>query len=219
MTNYDEALKELKKQLLAMAGHAETAVRRAMRAVTERDLGLAQKIDADDCIIDQFEIHIDESAIHLLTMAPLASDLRLITVAMRISQNLERVGDEAGCIARRAFELGASPELKTDIAIPHMSTLALDMLHGALSAFIDRDPAGARGVIPRDDEVDRLNGEVHRELSNLMIKDPGTITRCLALMAVSRSLERVADHATNIAEDVVYLYEGRDIRHSQSKIE
>ncbi|MDP1579197.1 MAG: phosphate signaling complex protein PhoU, partial [Candidatus Didemnitutus sp.] len=200
----------------AMASHAESAVSRAIRALTERDDALALQVQKDDRILDQFEIKIDDIAIHLLAMAPLASDLRLITVAMKISQNLERVGDEAGSMARRIVDLVGEPQLQADTAIPQMARLCLAMLREALTAFVERDPQRARQVIPQDQEVDAHNRELHRALSSFMVEDPGKITRCLALMAISRSLERVADHATNIAEEVVYLYEGRDIRHSSS---
>jgi phosphate transport system protein len=217
MTNFEEELKNLKDQLLAMASHAESAVSRSVRALGERDLDLARSVQEDDTVLDQFEIKIDDIAIHLLAMAPLATDLRLITVAMKISQNLERVGDEACTMARRAIDLAGQPQLRADTAIPQMARLALDMLHEALTAFVERDTARARRVIPRDQEVDAMNRELHRALSSFMIEDPAKITRCLALMAISRSLERIADHAKNIAEHTVYLYEGRDIRHSNSE--
>ena len=136
-----------------------------------------------------------------------------VTVAMKISQNLERVGDEATTIARRALELNAEPQLKPYVDIPKMADTALEMLKEALDSFVTRDPARARAVIPRDKEVDSLNKQLHRELASFMIEQPPTITRCLNLMVVSKSLERIADHATNIAEEVVYVYEGRDIRH------
>ncbi len=216
MTIYTAELKTLKDELLVMASHAESAVSRSVRALSERDLALARAVQEDDNVIDQLEIRIDDIAIHLLAMAPLASDLRLITVAMKISQNLERVGDEAGSMARRIVDLVGEPQLQSDLAIPQMARLCLAMLHEALTAFVERDPARARRVIPQDQEVDTHNRELHRALSSFMVEDPGKITRCLALMAISRSLERVADHATNIAEEVVYLYEGRDIRHSHS---
>jgi phosphate transport system protein len=217
MSNFADELKQLKDELLTMASHAESAVSRAVRALGERDLDLARSVQDDDTILDQLEVKIDDIAIHLLAMAPVASDLRLITVAMKISQNLERVGDEACTMARRAIDLAGQPQLKADTAIPQMARLALDMLHESLSAFIERDPARARRIIPRDQEVDAMNRELHRALSSFMIEDPGKITRCLALMAISRSLERVADHAKNIAEHTVYLYEGRDIRHSHDE--
>jgi phosphate transport system protein len=200
-----------------MSSHSESAVARAMRALVERDDALALKVQADDNIIDQFEIEIDDIAIHLLAKAPLATELRLITVAMKISQNLERVGDEACTIARRAHDLNAEPQLKPYIDLPRMTTMALEMLRDALTAFIERQPDKARAVIPRDKDVDDLNRQLHRELSSYMVERPTTISRCLHLMVISKSIERIADHATNIAEEVVYLYEGRDIRHSKPK--
>jgi phosphate transport system protein len=138
-------------------------------------------------------------------------------VAMKISQNLERIGDEATTIARRAMELNAEPQLKNYIDIPRMAAIALTMLKESLDAFVNRKAELARTVIPRDKEVDALNRQVYRELSSFMVEDPSTITRCLHLMTVSKCLERVADHATNIAQEVVYLCEARDIRHEANK--
>ena len=217
MTNFDEELQKLKDKLLAMASHAESAVSRSIRSLTERDDALAQQVQQDDNILDRYEIEIDDIAIHLLSMAPVASTLRLITVAMKISQNLERVGDEAVKIARRAIDLNAEPQLKPYVDLPRMAQMSLKMLRGALDAFVERQPDGARTIIPSDAEVDKLNRQLHRELSSFMVESPSNISRCLSLMAISRSLERVADHATNIAEEVVYLYEARDIRHSKQK--
>ncbi|MEO6245274.1 MAG: phosphate signaling complex protein PhoU [Opitutaceae bacterium] len=214
MTHYNEELANLKDNLLAMASHAETAVSRAIRALVERDDAIARKVEEDDNILDQFEIEIDDMAIHLLTKAPLATELRLITVAMKISQNLERVGDEAVTIARRALDLNTEPQLKAYVDLPRMATMSLEMLRDALTAFINRETDRARAVIPRDKDVDDLNRQLHRELSSYMVERPTTITRCLRLMVISKSIERIADHATNIAEDVVYLYEAKDIRHS-----
>lgn len=213
MTHYSEELTKLKESLLAMASHAESAVARAIRALVERDETLAQQVEEDDNILDQFEIEIDDTAIHLLAKAPLATDLRLITVAMKISQNLERVGDEAVTIARRAIELNAEPQLKPYIDLPRMASMSLEMLRDAITAFIHRRPETARAVVPRDQEVDDLNRQLHRELAGFMVENPATITRSLKLMTISKSLERIADHATNIAEEVVYLYEAKDIRH------
>ena len=217
MTHYAEELSKLKDNLLAMASHAETSVSRAMRALVERDDALARKVETDDNILDQFEIEIDDTAIHLLAKAPLATELRLITVAMKISHNLERVGDEAVTISRRAVELNTEPQLKPYVDLPRMATMSLEMLRGALTAFVNRQPDVARAVIPRDSEVDELNRQLHRELSSYMIERPTTITRCLRLMVISKALERIADHATNIAEEVVYLYEAKDIRHTDAK--
>ena len=212
--HFEQELVELKEKLLTMASHAEGAVTRAIKALVERDDELARRVMADDVLVDQLEIEIDELAIQLLSKAPLASDLRLITVAMKISTHLERVADEATTIARRSLELSLEPQLKPYVDIPRMATMALDMLKEALDAFVNREPARARAIIPRDKEVDQLNKQLHRELSSYMVERPSTITRCLNLMVISKSLERVADHAANVAEEVVYLYEARDIRHS-----
>src|ERR1700722_9761413 len=200
-----------------MASHAESAVTMAINALTERDDELARRVMADDVIVDQLEIEVDELSIQLLSKAPLASDLRLITVAMKISHDLERVSDEATTIARRSLDLSLEPQLKPYVDLPRMANMALDMLKDALDSFVNRDPAKARDVIPRDKEVDLLNKQLHRELSSYMVERPSTITRCLNLMVISKALERVADHAANIAEEVVYLYEARDIRHSGQK--
>ena len=217
MTHYTEELTKLKESLLAMASHAESAVTRAIRALVERDDAIAHKVEEDDNILDRFEIEIDDMAIHLLTKAPLATELRLITVAMKISQNLERVGDEAVTIARRALELNTEPQLKPYVDLPRMATMSLEMLREAITAFINRETDRARAVIPRDKDVDDLNRQLHRELSSYMVERPTTISRCLRLMVISKSIERIADHATNIAEEVVYLYEAKDIRHTSSK--
>jgi phosphate transport system protein len=217
MTPYYEEMNRLKESLLAMASHAEGAVARAMRALVERDDALARQVQEDDNIIDQYEVEIDDIAIHLLTKAPLATDLRLITVAMKVSQNLERVGDEAVTISRRAVDLGAEPQLKPYVDLPRMAAMGLEMLRDAITAFISRDPEKARAVIPRDRDVDNLNRQLHRELSSYMVERPSNIGRCLNLMVISKSIERIADHAKNVAEEVVYLYEAKDIRHTEVK--
>jgi phosphate transport system protein len=216
MTHYNEEMRKLKDSLLAMASHAETAVVRSMRALTEHDEALARQVEEEDNILDQFEIEIDDTALHLLTKAPLATDLRLITVGMKISQNLERVGDEAVTIARRARDLNTEPQLKPYVDLPRMATMSLEMLRDAITAFINREPERARAVIPRDSLVDDLNRQIHRELSSYMVERPTTITRCLHLMVIAKAIERIADHSTNIAEEVVYLYEAKDIRHSKA---
>ena len=215
LRQFDQELSELRDKLLAMASHAESSVQTAVRALTERNDDLAQDVIEKDSIIDQFEIEMDELAVRLLALkAPVASDLRLITVAMKISHDLERVGDEATTIARRALELSKEPQLKPYVDIPRMAGIGLQMLKDALDAFVNRAPDRARTVIPRDKEVDAINKQLHRELASYMIEKPITITRALNLMVISKSLERIADHATNIAEEVVYIYEARDIRHS-----
>jgi phosphate transport system protein len=212
--HFDQELGNLKEMLLKMASHAEGAVTNAIKSLTENNDELASQVKENDSILDDFEKDIDEMAISLLALqAPLASDLRLITVAMKISHDLERVGDEATTIARRSLELNKEPQLKPYVDIPRMAQMGLEMLHGAIDAFVDRQPAKARAIIPRDKDVDALNKQLHRELVSFVIEDPTTITRALNLMVISKSLERIADHATNVAEEVVYLYEGTDIRH------
>jgi phosphate transport system protein len=215
--HFDQELDTLKQMLLTMASHAIASVTNAIKALTERDDDLARQVKTDDSILDKFEKDIDEMAISLLALkAPLASDLRLITTAMKISHDLERVGDEATTISRRALELNQEPQLKPYIDIPRMAEMGLQMLREAIDAFVNRDPAKARAIIPRDKQVDALNKQLHRELVSFIIENPATITRCLNLMVISKSLERIADHATNVAEEVVYLHEGQDIRHMET---
>jgi phosphate transport system protein len=215
--HFETGLDALRQKLLLMASHAETAVNQSVQAFMQRDHDLAVKVRADDNVIDQFEVDIDEMAIQLLTRAPLASNLRLVTVAMKISQNLERIGDEATKIAKRARDLAQEPAVKVNLDLPHMAALALAMVKDALDSFVQRDSAAARAVIPRDKEVDALNKQVHQQLAQHMMENPDTIARCLNWIVAAKSLERIADHATNIAEDVVYLYTAEEIRHTGAK--
>jgi phosphate transport system protein len=215
MENYFEMdLDALRQKILLMASRAETAVNQSVQALVQRDHDLAVRVRLDDEVIDRFEIEIDEMAIVLLTKAPLASNLRLITVAMKVSQNLERIGDEATKIAKRARDLAQEPPVKLNLDVNHMASLALAMVKGALDAFVQRDSAAARAIIPRDKEVDALNKQLHQLLAQHMMANPDTIARCLHWIVATKSLERIADHAKNIAEEVVYLCEAQDIRHS-----
>jgi phosphate transport system protein len=211
--HFDQELDDLRQKLIAMAGHAVNAVRSAIKSLVERNDRLAESVQTGDSILDRFEIEVDDLAVRLLAKAPLAFDLRLITVAMKISHDLERVGDEATTISRRAIELNAEPQLKDYVDLPKMADLGIRMLENALDSFLKRDSDLARGVIPRDKEVDALNKQLHRELASYMIEKPANISRCLNLMVISKSLERIADHATNVAEEVVFLCEAKDIRH------
>jgi phosphate transport system protein len=213
MVHLEQDLVVLKNTLLMMASHAESAVRRALEALTARDTDLALRVRDDDSIIDRFEVEVDEMAIRLLSMAPLANNLRLIAVSMKISQNLERVGDEASKIAKRARDLNSEPPLNVAVPIPEMADLSLQLLKASLDAFVNVNPAAARALIPQDKPIDALNKQIHRLLADHMVHDPQTITRCLHLMVVAKSLERIADHAKNVAEEVVYLCEAEDIRH------
>jgi phosphate transport system protein len=212
--HFDQELGGLKQRLLTMASHAETAVNRALEALSTRNHDLALEVKQNDEVLDRFEVEIDDLAISLLAKAPLASDLRFVTVAMKISQNLERVGDEAAKIAKRARDLSQEPPLKLSVDLPRMATLALGMLKDALDAFVNRNSSAARALIPHDKEIDGLNKQINRQLTEHMMNDRESIPRCLHLMIVSRSLERIADHAKNVAEEVVYLCEAQDIRHT-----
>ena len=214
MLPHDQEFAALKEKLLTMSSLAASAVQNAIKALVERDDKLARQVVLADDRIDTLEMELDELAIVLLSRGPVASDLRLITVAMKITHDLERVGDEATTIARRAVDLNSEPQLKPYVDIPRMATMALEMLNDGLEAFVSRDPARARAVLPRDKDVDALHKQLQRELVSFMLESPASITRCLHLMQISKRLERIADHATNIAEEVVFLYEGRDIRHT-----
>ena len=212
-SHFEHELDSLKQRLLIMGSHAESAVSQAVQALARRDYDLALRVKSDDAILDRFEVEIDELAIALLAKAPLASDLRLVTVAMKISQNLERVGDEAAKIAKRARDLCKEAPLKLTLDLPRMATLAVGMLKAALDAFVQRDPAAARAVLPRDKEVNALHKNIQRQLVSHMTADAEAIMRCLHLLTTVKCLERIADHAKNIAEEVVYLCEAQDIRH------
>ena len=215
--HFELELDTLRQKLLLMASHAENAVNEAVHALMQRDYDLALRVRKGDEILDQFEVEIDEMAIHLLTKAPLATNLRLVTVAMKISQNLERIGDEATKIAKRARDLSQEPPIKLNLNLNEMATLAIAMLKSALDAFVNHDSAAARAVIPRDKEEDALNKQVHALLAQHMMENPDTISRCLHWIVAAKSLERIGDHAKNIAEEVVYLYEAQDIRHTGAK--
>jgi phosphate transport system protein len=215
--HFEMGLDALRQKILLMASRAETAVNESVQALVQRDFDLAVRVRRDDEIIDRFEIEIDEMAIVLLTKAPLASNLRLITVAMKVSQNLERIGDEATKIAKRARDLAQEPPVKINFDVKRMAAMSLGMVKDALDAFVQRDSAAARAVIPRDKEVDALNKEIHQQLAQHMTDNPDTIGRCLHWIVAMKSLERIADHAKNIAEEVVFLCEAQDIRHTAGK--
>jgi phosphate transport system protein len=211
--HFEQELGELKQKLLAMARQAASNVTGAVQSLTERNAELAKQVEADDAILDQFEKDIDELAVILLAKAPLASQLRLITVAMKASHDLERVGDEATTIARRALELNAEEPCAIPANLPSMARRGLQMLEEAIDAFVHHDAAKARRLIPQDKDIDALNKQLQHDLAQQMAQQPSSIRRCLNLMTVAKSLERIADHATNIAEEAVYLQEGADIRH------
>lgn len=216
-THFQKDLDELKESLLTMAGHAEASVRKSIEAVIMRDDALAEEVKQQDDVIDRFELDMDEMAIRILARAPVAGDLRLIIVAMKVSSNLERVGDEATKIAKRAKELNLEPPLQDPPDVNAMANLAVTMLRDALDSFVQHDAGLARAVIPKDKAVDELNRRMHRRLAERMMEEPSTIQRCLHLMVIVKSLERIADHAENIAEEVVFLCEALDIRHGAAR--
>ncbi len=212
-----QALAQYKEKLLIMASHAEGVVTRAVRAHLDRDEPLARQALETDEVIDQFEIQIDRIALGLLAQAPGEFELRQITCGMKIARELERVGDEATTIARRAVELMALPPLATPLDIAEMTFLANAMLKDALDAFVSGNTVLARGVIPRDRRVDEMNKTYQDDLNGLMEVSPENIRRCRHLAVISKCLERIADHAKNVAEDAVMLHEAKDIRHAGSE--
>ena len=212
--HFERELDLLKDQLLLMGGRAEAIVLKAVESLRLRNPSLAQEVFDDDNAIDRLEIDIDERCVGLLALQqPLARDLRFITAALKICNDLERVGDHAVNIAGSTCRLAGLPQLKPLVDIPRMAGLASGMLHEALDAFVRRDAETARRLVRRDDEVDNLNRQVFRELVSYMIEDPATITRAMELILVARNLERVADLATNVAEEVVFIAEARIIKH------
>ena len=212
-----QALAQYKEKLLIMASHAEGVVTRAVRAHLDRDEPLARQALETDEVIDQFEIQIDRIALGLLAQAPGEFELRQITCGMKIARELERVGDEATTIARRAVELMALPPLATPLNIAEMTFLANAMLKDALDAFVSGNTVLARGVIPRDRRIDEMNKTYQDDLNGLMEASPENIRRCRHLAVISKCLERIADHAKNVAEDAVMLHEAKDIRHAGSE--
>jgi phosphate transport system protein len=212
--HFEAELQALRNQLLRMGGLVEERVHRAVRSLVERREQEARRVIATDAEVNDLQMDIDDRCLRLLaTQAPLAGDLRLITSAMKINADLERIGDQAVNIAENALALIPLPPVKPLIDIPRMAEAAEGMIRDALDAFVKKDAALARDVLSRDDEVDELKDQVFRELLTYMMADPGTIQRALALILLSRNLERIADHATNIAEDVIFIAEARDVRH------
>jgi len=213
-THYQQELSTLKESLLKMAGLAERAIRNAVEALIQRDTALAERTIAEDQAINQMEILIDEACLKLLALhQPMAADLRFITSAMRINTELERIGDQATNIAERAVSLNREPQLKPYIDIPRMAAITQSMVKDVLDAFVNGDSQLARSVCERDDQVDGLNDQVFRELLTYMMSDSKTITRSVHLIIVSRCLERIADHATNIAEAVIFMTKALVIKH------
>ena len=213
--HFDEELEELKSTLLRMAGLAEDQIDKALTALITRDSTLAREVIERDRAVNTLDVEIDEECIRLLALhQPAARDLRLVTTAMKISTELERISDLAENISERAIELNEEPQLKPYIDIPMMGKLARAMVKESIDAFVKDDSTVARKVLTDDDFVDDLMEQIFRELLTFMIEDTRTITRAIRLSFIAKYLERIADHATNIAELVVYLVEGKIIRHT-----
>ena len=213
--HFHEELEALKQTLLAMGGLVEDQIRRVMKALLERDDVMAQEVIERDRQVNTYDVEVDEKCVELLALyQPTAGDLRFITTAMKIVTDLERIGDQAVNIAQRVLELNREPQLKPYIDLPRMAEQAQRMVKESLDAFVARDTALARQVCGEDSEVDLLKEQIFRELLTFMMEDPRTIPRAIRLILISRFMERVADHATNIAEMVVYLVEGKMVRHT-----
>jgi phosphate transport system protein len=212
--HFEVELQALKNRLLKMGALVEERVHVAMQALMERRMEAAEAVVAGDAEINELQIEIDDRCLKLLALQnPMASDLRLITAAMKINADLERIGDQAVNIAENAVKVAAAAPLRPLIDLPRMAEIAEKMTRDSLDAFVRRDAALARDILARDDEVDQLKDQIFRVLLTYMMADPGTIERALGLILVSRNLERIADHATNIAEDVIFVVEAKDVRH------
>ncbi len=214
MTIFDEELGALRERVLKIGSLVEMAIRDSVKSLVERDSDLARKVIERDHRINALDVEIDEECTRLIALRqPKAKDLRFITTAMKITTDLERMGDLAEDIAERAIELNEEPQLKPYIDIPRMAEITEEMVRESLDAFVRGCSKMPYEVIKRDDEVDNLNAQVFNELLFYMIQDPNTVPRATRISYVSKYLERIADHATNIAEMVIYMCEGKIIRH------
>lgn len=214
----DQELYDVRQRLLQMGGAVEEMIAGAMHALTDRDSELAARVIESDREVDRLEKALDEGCMSILArQQPAAIDLRFLVAVMKIVNDLERMGDSAKNIAQAAVEINQHPQLKPYIDLPHMSRLAREMVHDGLNAFVQRDTDLARDVVRRDDEIDDLYHQLFRELLAFMIEDPKKTTVSLHLLLVSHNLERIADHATNVCEDVIYYVEGTDIRHAATR--
>src|SRR6267378_8402011 len=213
--HFHEELDALKQTLLAMGALVEDQIRRVMRALVERDEALARDVIERDHQVNAYDVEVDEKCVELLARyQPAASDLRFLTTAMKIVTDLERIGDQAVNIAQRALELNREPQLKPYIDLPRMAEKSQRMVKESLDAFVTRDTELARRVCAEDADVDALKEQLFRELLTFMMEDPKTIPRAIRLILISRFMERVADHATNIAEMVIYLVDAKMVRHT-----
>lgn len=215
LRHFDRDIEHLKELLLRMGAMVEDSINESIRALLDRDSSIAERVIAADNAIDQMELEIDQHTIELIAkMQPAAVDLRFVAAAMKITPELERIADLAVDVCERAIELDREPPLKPLIDIPRLARMAQDMVRQSLDAFVRRDAALARQVIARDDEVDLLTEQSFRELLTYMLEDSRNISRAIRLTFIGKYFERMADGATNICEMVVYLAEGKVIKHS-----
>ncbi len=214
MSQFDSDLDDIRSRLLEMGGKVEKMINDAMKALVERNSELAVRTIEYDHEINRLEVEIDERCLEVIALRqPAARDLRFITVVMKIVTDLERIGDQCCTIAKRAKELNDLPPLKPYTLLPRMADIATGMVTEALNAFVQGDAQAASAVCHRDSEVDRLHDDVQRLLLTYMINDADTITRIIKISAIAKALERIADHATNLAEMAVFMVKGKDIRH------
>lgn len=207
-------LERLKARLLVMAGEAEEQVRSAVRALVERNHDLAERVIRSDDVINTLDLEIDERCFKILALRqPVATDLRIVVAGVKINSDLERIGDFAVNIAEAALRCLKHPPVKPLIDIPRMADVAQGMLRDALNAYVALDTPAARAVLGRDDALDELKGQVFRELLSFILENPEKTEPALDLILISRHLERIGDHATNIAEEVIFIASGRDVRH------
>ncbi|AZR74468.1 phosphate transport system regulatory protein PhoU [Anoxybacter fermentans] len=208
--SFDEELNALKEEMLKMGSYVEEAIHKAVKSLAEQDVELAVEVCEKDERIDEYEVLIEEKCIRLIALQqPVAKDLRTIGMIIKIITDLERIGDNACNIARITQKIGKEPLIKPLIDIPRMADLACEMVHQSLNAFVNQDPELAREIARKDDEVDILNAQIFRELLTFMMADPSTINQSTYLLFVGRYLERIADHATNICERIIYMTTGQ----------
>jgi len=216
LKHYSGQLADVREMVLRMGGLAEQMTRRVIHALVQRDAGILAEVRAMESQVNQLHVEIDEACLELIALRqPAAVDLRFITAAMKIIVDMERIGDQAINITERAESLLAVPPLKPLIDIPRMADIAQEMLKASLDAYVNGDDNLAYQTILKDDEVDQLKDQVFRELLTFMMSDPTTIPRAMDLILVSRHIERIADHATNICEDVIFMVKGKDVRHQE----
>jgi phosphate transport system protein len=213
---FHQSLDELKEKLLVMAGMAEQAIQRATEAYRTRDTSICDLVLHGELAINRLEREIDQTALDLLAMEqPMAIDLRFILAVIKINADLERVGDQAVNIAERVCDLNAFAAAEMPVDIPHMASVASGMVRKALQSFIEGDAEMAQTVLAMDDQVDKMNEAAYYSLSSLIKEKPELTAQSLNALVIARNLERVADHATNIAEDVIFWVRGADVRHNQ----